>query len=138
MTLTILQMEIRLLPGFFTSLIDTLQAIYLALWIASICLIVCCDVVLTIDAVRTRRDSVPRRFRALGDCIVWISGVCFTVYAFWGARWVVRAYNHNHGLRFDIVSTALALALLALTFDTLLLIDAVKMLRAIAAQRVLS
>ena len=96
-------------------------------WIASIVAIVWCDVAFVIDAVKTSRGrTVPeKRSPGVGDWIVWVTALLFSVYSFWGIPFIVRAYEHGFD-RLDIVLTALALVLIATSFDVALVIDAVK------------
>jgi len=132
LSVTLLQMEILILPEFVAELrsyhhLGGLGSVVFPLSIASILLIIWCDVALLIDAVKTRRSSIaPERF-SLGttDWIVWITALLFSVYSFWGIPFLLRAFNQGFD-RLDILLTELALIFIAIVFDVALVIDAVK------------
>jgi len=132
LSVTLLQMEIRILPEGVRELrsdhhLGGLGPIVFPLCIASILLIVGFDVALLIDAMRTRRSRIiPERSSSVAvNMLIWITAICFSVYSFWGIPFVVRAFNHGFD-RFDILLTALALILIAITFDVALAVDTVK------------
>jgi hypothetical protein len=136
LSVTLLQMEVVILPEFVTEFrshhrIGGLGPILVPLWIASIFLIVWFDVALLIDAVKTRRGRVaPERFPSgAADWLVWIAALSFSMYSFWSIPFLIRAYNQGFD-RPDILTTALALILIAAVFDIALAIDAAKMWRA--------
>jgi hypothetical protein len=136
LTLTLLQMEILILPEFVAQLrsyrrLGGLGPIVFPLSIVSVFLIVWCDLALLIDAAKTRRSSTAseRLSAGAGDWIVWVTALVFSVYSFWGIPFLFRAFNQGFD-RFDILATALASILIAIVFDIGLLIDAAKMWRA--------
>lgn len=128
LTVTILFMEIAILPEGIAEMHSHHQVPgLLLLWIASILLIVCCDIWCIIDAVKAARTRIPPQRRApnAGDWIVWIAALLFTVYSFCGIPFLLRAYSHGFDRR-DIVLTALATIAIAIVFDTALMVDAVR------------
>lgn len=136
LSVTILQMELVILPELITELClhHTLGGIggaLLPFWIASILLIAWCDLAFMIDAVKTSRNRLmPETCQpGIGDWIVWITAVLFSLYAFGGTPFLIRAYRQGFD-RHDIVVTALALIVIAVVFDTALLIDATRMRQA--------
>lgn len=137
LSVLVLPMEILLLPEFMASPLVKQYArvaIESTLWIASMCLIVSCDVALIMDAVKTRHNRIvaQRRLLGLGDWLVWTTAVCFTAYSFWGVPSLLRAYKHFN--RIDILLVNLPVILILLMFDTLLLVDAVMIWRARGAE----
>jgi hypothetical protein len=133
---TLLQMEIRILPEFVAEfrshgLGGGLGPILVPLWIASILLIVWCDVELLIDAIRTRRSRTPESgFSGAMNLLVWITALCFSVYTFWEIPSLERVFFRYGFERLDILLTGLASILIAIVFDVALAIDAAKMRRA--------
>jgi hypothetical protein len=132
LSVTILQMELVILPEFVAELrlhhrLGGIGPALLPLWIASILLIVWCDVAFMIDTVKTSRNrNLPeRRAPGIGDWIVWVSALLLSVYSFWGVPFLVRAYNQGFDRR-DIVLTASALIVMAVVFDIALMIDATR------------
>lgn len=136
LSVTLLPMEIVILPEFITEFrsyhrLGGLGPILAPLWIASIFLIICCDVALLIDAVKTRRNRVASESLSptMADWMVWISAVLFSVFSFWGIPFLVRAYRRGFD-RSNILLTDLAIILIATVFDIALAVDAAKMWRA--------
>ncbi len=129
LSVTLLQMEIRILPEFVSDLrsahhLGGLGQVVFPLPVVSILMIVWCDVALLIDA-RTRRSRTilsGRSSRAM-DVLVWITALCFSVYSFWGIPFLVRAFGRGFD-RLDILLTGSATVLIAITFDMALLSDA--------------
>ena len=133
---TLLQMQILILPEFIAELrsyhrLGGLGPIVFPLSIASILLIVWCDVALLIDAIKTSRSRIipgGESSRAM-DVLVWITALCFSAYSFAGIPFLVRAFNYGFDRR-DILLTDSALILIAIVFDVALVIDAVGMFHA--------
>ena len=133
LSVTVLQMELVIFPEFIGELrlhhrLGGTGPYLLPFWIASILLIVCCDVAFVIDAIKSSRNhTLPERYSpSIGDWIVWITALLFSVYSFCGAPFLIRAYRRGFD-RHDIVLTALALVVIAVAFDTALMIDAMRM-----------
>jgi len=126
MSVTLLQMEIRILPE------GGLGPILTLLWIGSILLIVWCDIALLIDGVRTRRNRITPETGSSNavNLLIWITALCFSVYTFWGIPPLERVFFRYGFERLDILLTGLASILIAIVFDAALAIDAVKMWRA--------
>jgi hypothetical protein len=133
LSLTALFMEAAILPEFVAELrvhhrLGGVGPVLLPFWIASILLIVWCDVAFIIDAVRavSRRVPAERRARGVGDWIVWITALSFTIYSFWVMRFFFGAYTHG------LVSPGIALptlapVVIATILDIALIIDATRM-----------
>ncbi|MGB9234985.1 MAG: hypothetical protein WCC04_11265 [Terriglobales bacterium] len=137
MSVTLLQMEIRILPEMLAELrsyhrLGGLGPILTPLCIASILLIGWCDVALLIDAITDRRSRITpeRGFSNAMNLLVWITALCFSAYTFWGIPSLERVFFRYGFERLDILLTGLASILIAIMFDVALAIDAVKMWRA--------
>jgi len=136
LSVTVLQMELVIFPEFVAELrlhhsLGGIGSSLPPFWIASILLIVCCDVAFIVDAVKGNRNrTLPeRRSASIEDWIVWITALLFSMYSFGGAPFLVRAYRHGFD-RHDIVMTALASIVIAVVFDAALVIEAARMRRA--------
>ncbi len=136
LTATALFMEVAIFPEFVAELrlhhrLGGLGPVLVPLWIASITLIVWCDVAFIIDAIKAGRNRMPpeRRPVGVGDWIVWITAFLFTVYAFWLIRFFVGAYTHGF-VQAGIVLPTLAPIVIATVFDVALVVDATRMRQA--------
>lgn len=126
LTVTALQMEVVIFPEIIA---ESRAYHHIAglgpIFIASILLITCCDVMLLIDAMKRRERAIQRTgLPSVADLIVWISALLFSVYAFWSMPFLVQAYRHGFD-RHDILITGWALILIAVWFDIALVSDAI-------------
>jgi hypothetical protein len=135
LSLTLLQMEVGTLPEFISEarsdhLPRGFGSAAFPLSIASILLIVWCDVTLMIDVIRTRRSPTEPEGRPLGpaDWMVWTAALLFSVYSFLGIPFVIHGFRHGFADR-NILLTGLALILVAIAFDIALITDALRTLR---------
>jgi hypothetical protein len=129
LSVTVLQMEIVILPELLANPWGGLGPVLTPLWIASIALIIWCDVVLVIDGVKRRERTSPETGPpGAADWLVWISALLFSVYAFWGIPFLLRAYRHGFD-RPDILLTDIEIVAIAILFDMMLVADALKMWR---------
>ncbi|MGA8299375.1 MAG: hypothetical protein WCB53_08775 [Terriglobales bacterium] len=129
---TLLQMQIRIVPEFIAELrsyhrLGGLGPIVFPLSIASILLIVWCDVALLIDALKTSRSRTAPGggCSSTMDVLIWITALCFSVYSFAGIPFLLHAFSHGFD-RPDILLTGSALILIAIVFDVALVIDAAR------------
>lgn len=135
LTVTLLQMEVRVLPEFLAEwhsgrILGTLGRVVFPFSVASVLLILWCDVALVLDALRNRHNSetVERNSAGAGDWIVWISALLFSVYSFSGIPFLIHSYGHGfHSI--DVSMTAGALIVIAVSLDLALLEDAILWLR---------
>jgi hypothetical protein len=131
-SVTLLQMEIVMLSEILAEIrshhTGSGWGVFLFVSIASI---VCCDVVLLIDAVNARQHpaTFDASFIGWGDWIVWGAALCVSVYAFAAIPLLVRVHQ-LHAERSDILLTDLASILIVAIFDVALVRDAVKTVRA--------
>ncbi len=126
---TILQMEIVMLPELVADPWGGLGPVLTPLWIASIVLIIWCDIALVTDGMRRRKPASPDAgLPGVADWVVWISALLFSVYAFWGFPFLFRAYRQGFD-RPDILLTDIAVIAIAILFDMMLVTDAAKIWR---------
>ena len=130
-------MQIRILPEFVAELrsyhrLGGLGPVVLPLSIASILLIVWCDVALLIDAIRATRSRITPETGSSNavNLLIWITALCFSLYSFWGIPFLARMFFRHGFERLDILLPGLASILIAIVFDAALAIDAVKVWRA--------
>jgi len=129
LSVTVLQMEIVILPELVANPWGGLGPVLTPLWIASIALVIWCDLVLVIDGVKRRERTSPETgLPRTADWIVWISALLFSAYASWGIPILFRVYKRGFD-RPDILLTDTGIIAIAVLFDTALVADAVKVWR---------